>query len=76
MNITIKQFEASLKRIIKDETRNLATKKQLDDVNESLTTSIDGLAKRVDSFLSVEWKTHLYDTHPRLEKRLTKIEKN
>lgn len=75
MNLTVKQFESSLKRIFKDEVHNIivnmATKKQVND----LTVSVDGLAARVDSFLDKEWKTHLHYTHPRIEKRLTKIEK-
>lgn len=75
MNFTVKQFESSLRRVVRDEVAplkaNMATKKQVDD----LTISVDGITKMFDSFLNTEWQTHLHDVHPRLEKRLTKIEK-
>ena len=71
MNVTPKQFEQTLRRVIKDETGHLATKGQVDD----LTTSVDGLAQKVDSYLNKEWNTHLHDAHPRLENRLSRIER-
>ena len=71
MNFTVKQFENSLKRVIKDELdpikASMATKQQVDD----LTVSVDGLTSKVDSFLDKEWRVHLHDTHPRIEKRLS-----
>ena len=71
MNFTVKQFESSLRRVIKDETRNFVTKKEFN----TLVVSVDSLTKTINSFFNVEWKTHLHYTHPRIEKRLTKIEK-
>lgn len=75
MNFTVKQFESSLRRVIKDEVNylkdNMSTKKQVED----LTVTVDGLTKKVDSYLTQEWSTHLHDAHPRLENRLNQIEK-
>ncbi len=71
MNLTVKQFENSLRRIIKNETSHLATKKQVDD----LIITVDGLAYKVDSFLNKEWITHVHDTHPRIDNRLNRLEK-
>ena len=43
MDITPKQFENILRKVIKEENRHLATRKQFDDLNNN----IDGLAKAV-----------------------------
>ena len=75
MDITIKQFKQTLRRVVKDEINpienKMATKKQV----EGLTVSVDGLAKTVDSYLNKEWNVHLHDIHPRLDNRLTQIER-
>jgi len=75
MNINEEQFVNTLKRVVKDEVDyikdNMATRKQVEDLNES----VDDLAKKVDSYLNDEWSAHLHDTHPRLENRLSQIER-
>lgn len=75
MNFTIKQFESSLRRVVKDEISHLVTKKDFNEKFNTLVLSVDSLTKTIDSFLNTEWQTHLHDVHPRVEKRLVKIEK-
>lgn len=80
MNFSVKQFESSLKRVLKDAIApieaNMVTKKEFND----LVVSIDSLTTKVDSFLNKEWVTHLHDIHPRdihprIESRLKRLEK-
>ncbi|MBI5934739.1 MAG: hypothetical protein HY867_13620 [Chloroflexi bacterium] len=40
-----------------------------------LTTSVDGLAQKVNSYLTQEWAVHLHNEHPELEKRLRAVER-
>jgi Zn-dependent protease with chaperone function len=70
MELTPKQFEEILERVFEEKTSSLATKKQVED----LTTTVDGLAQKVDSYLTKEWIVHINDSHPRLEKRINSIE--
>lgn len=42
---------------------------------DTLTTSFDGLAHKVNSYLTQEWNVHLHNDHPSLEQRLTAIER-
>ena len=43
MDITPRQFETILRKVIKDENKHLATKEQFDELNKN----IDGLTKAV-----------------------------
>lgn len=75
MDLTAKQFESILGRVVDDKLvpiiENMATKKQVED----LITTVDDLAYKVDSFLTKEWHVHLHAAHPRIERRLKRLEK-
>jgi hypothetical protein len=47
MALTVKEFETTLRRVLKEETRRLATRADV----ESLRSSVDSLTKTVASYL-------------------------
>ncbi len=71
MRITPEQFEEMLYDIVRDETRRLATKQAVG----ALSNAVDGLARRLGSFLDEEWIVHQRSAHESLEKRLRAVEK-
>jgi len=71
MRITPEQFEDLLYEIVREETRRLATKQAVG----ALSNAVDGLAKRLTSFLDEEWVVHRNSIHESLEKRLSEVEK-
>lgn len=75
MNLTSKQFENTLRRVLKDETSHFVSKKEFKQEINNLILSVDSLALRVDSFLTKEWNIHLHDAHPRIESRINRLEK-
>jgi len=73
MDLTPKQFESILKSVLADELpRHLMP---LKDNIENLTTTVDGLAKKVDSYLTQEWTVHIHQAHPDLTKRIKACER-
>jgi len=71
MELTPKQFEEILERVFEEKTSSLATKKQVED----LTITVDGLAQKLDFYLTKEWTVYIHESHPRLEKRVKAIER-
>jgi len=57
--------------IVRQETRRLATKQAVGP----LYNAVDGLARRLGSFLDNEWIVHNRSAHESLEKRLKAVEK-
>ena len=70
MTITPEQFEEILQRIVRHETRQLATKETVN----ALIDTLEYLAFQVDSYIEKEWNFHRFLEHPNLEKRIRILE--
>jgi len=71
IDLSAEQFEQLLRRIVQEETAALASQRSVQD----LTTMVDGLSKKLSTYLDHEWNVHLHTTHPDIETRLKAIER-
>lgn len=73
--LTAKQFATIVQKVVREENQHLITREEFSESHDTLTTAVDKLTKMVESYLKQEWNVHIHASHPRLESRITALER-